>query len=42
MKVAKIGTESITLNIDEFGFSRQETLLLDRTRKSGSAPGRRP
>lgn len=42
MKVAKIGTESVTLNIDEFGFSRQETLLLDRARKSGNAPGRRP
>ena len=42
MKVAKIGTESITLNIDEFGFSRQETLLLDRSRKAGNAPGRRP
>lgn len=42
MKVAKIGAESVTLNIDEFGFSRQETLLLDRTRKAGNAPGRRP
>lgn len=42
MKVAKIGQESITLNIDEFGFSRQETLLLNRTsRKAGGAPGRR-
>lgn len=42
MKVAKIGAESITLQIDEFGFSRQETLLLDRNRKAGNAPGRRP
>jgi hypothetical protein len=42
MKVVKIGPQEITLDIDEFGFSRQETLLIDHTRKAGSTPGRRP
>jgi hypothetical protein len=42
MKVVKIGPQEITLDIDEFGFSRQETLLIDHTRKAGAAPGRRP
>ncbi len=43
MKVAKIGEKDVTFSIDEFGFSRQETLLLDMTSKTaGGAPGRRP
>jgi hypothetical protein len=42
MKVVKIGPQEITLDIDEFGFSRQETLLIDHTRKAGATPGRRP
>jgi hypothetical protein len=42
MKVVKIGLQDITFNIDEFGFSRQETLPLDMTRKAGGQPGRRP
>lgn len=42
MKVVKIGPQDITLDIDEFGFSRQETLLIDHTRKAGATPGRRP
>jgi hypothetical protein len=42
MKVVKIGPQEVTLDIDEFGFSRQETLLIDHTRKAGSSPGRRP
>lgn len=42
MKVVKIGLQEITLDIDEFGFSRQETLLIDHTRKAGATPGRRP
>jgi hypothetical protein len=39
MKVAKISENSVTLNIDEFGFARQETLLIDRTPRTGA---RRP
>jgi hypothetical protein len=42
MKVVRIGPQEITLDIDEFGFSRQETLLIDHTRKAGATPGRRP
>jgi hypothetical protein len=42
MKVVKIGLQDITFSIDEFGFSRQETLPLDMTRKTGGQPGRRP
>ena len=43
MKVNKVGEREISLSIDEFGFSRQETLLIDMTsRKAGAAPGRRP
>jgi hypothetical protein len=42
MKVVKIGSQDVTFSIDEFGFSRQETLLLDMTRKAGGQPGRRP
>ena len=39
MKVLKIDHGSITLNLDEFGFSRQETLLLSTPTR---AAGRRP
>jgi hypothetical protein len=42
MKVVRIGSQDITFSIDEFGFSRQEKLLLDMTRKAGGQPGRRP
>lgn len=42
MKVVKIGAQDITFSIDEFGFSRQETLLIDNSRKAGGQPGRRP
>jgi hypothetical protein len=42
MKVVRIGQQDITFAIDEFGFSRQETLPLDMTRKAGGQPGRRP
>jgi hypothetical protein len=43
MKVEKVGKQDITMSIDEFGFSRRETLPLDMTsRKAGAAPGRRP
>ena len=42
MKVVRIGQQDITFSIDEFGFSRQETLPLDMTRKTGGQPGRRP
>ena len=40
MKVVKIGVQDITFSIDEFGFSRQETLPLDMTRRAGGQ--RRP
>jgi hypothetical protein len=39
MKVTKISENSITLNIDEFGFAHQETLLIDRNPRTGA---RRP
>ncbi len=39
MKVTKITDTGITLNVDEFGFARQETLLIDRTPRTGA---RRP
>jgi len=42
MKVMKIGQQDITFTIDEFGFSRQETLPMDMSRKAGGQPGRRP
>ena len=41
MKVARIGEQSVTLNIDEFGFSRSETIEIDKTRKGPAGP-RRP
>lgn len=40
MKVVRIGAKDITLNIDEFGYSRQETLVMS-PRKTGGQPGRR-
>ncbi|HLA91575.1 MAG TPA: hypothetical protein VJL28_14195 [Gemmatimonadaceae bacterium] len=42
MKVVKIGQQDITFSIDEFGFSRQETLPVDLNRRAGGQPGRRP
>ena len=43
MKVARIGEKDVTFSIDEFGFSRQETLLLATNPKTaGGLPGRRP
>ncbi len=43
MKVVRIGPQDVTLNIDEFGFSRQETLVVNRNpRTTGGQPGRRP
>jgi hypothetical protein len=39
MKITKISEKDITLNVDEFGFSRQETLLIDRNPRTGA---RRP
>jgi hypothetical protein len=39
MKVLKIDESSVTLNLDEFGYSRQETLLLSTPTR---AAGRRP
>ena len=43
MKVEKVSQREMTVSIDEFGFSRRETLQLDMSsRKAGAAPGRRP
>jgi hypothetical protein len=42
MRVQRIGLENITFSIDEFGLSRTETLIIDRTKKAGPAPARRP
>ncbi len=39
MKITKISEKEITLNVDEFGFARQETLLIDRNPRTGA---RRP
>jgi hypothetical protein len=39
MKITKISENSIALHIDEFGFARQETLLIDRNPRTGA---RRP
>lgn len=35
LKITKISESEITLNVDEFGYARQETLLLDRTSRTG-------
>jgi nucleoid-associated protein YgaU len=42
MKVTKIGMQDITFSIDEFGLSRSETLIIDKTRKGPIAAPRRP
>jgi cobalamin biosynthesis Mg chelatase CobN len=42
MRVQTIGLENITFSVDEFGLSRTETLVIDRTKKAGPAPVRRP
>lgn len=42
MRISRIGLEDIAFTIDEFGLSRTETLVIDRTRKAGPAPARRP
>lgn len=39
MKIMKISENGITLNVDELGFARQETLLIDRSPRTGA---RRP
>ncbi len=41
MKVAAIGRESVTFDFDEFGLSRSETLIIDKT-KAAAAATRRP
>jgi hypothetical protein len=41
MRVARIGRESVTFDIDEFGLSRSETLVIDKTKAGAPAP-RRP
>jgi hypothetical protein len=41
MRVARIGRENITFDIDEFGLSRSETLEIDKTKAGAPAP-RRP
>lgn len=42
MKVTKIGMQDISFSIDEFGLSRSETLIIDKTRKGPIAAPRRP
>lgn len=42
MKVTKIGMQDISFSIDEFGLSRSETLIIDKTRKGPLAAPRRP
>lgn len=39
VKVTRITDKDVTLNVDEFGFDRQETLLIDRDPRTGA---RRP
>jgi hypothetical protein len=39
MKVTRITERDVTLTVDEFGFARQETLLIDRNPRTGA---RRP
>jgi hypothetical protein len=39
VKVTRITDKEVTVNVDEFGFARQETLLLDRDPRTGA---RRP
>lgn len=42
MKVARISLESVTFDIDEFGLSRSETLMIDRTKKAAPPATGRP
>jgi hypothetical protein len=42
MRVQRIGREDITFSIEEFGLSRTETLVIDRTKKAAPAAARRP
>ena len=44
MKVARIGPQDITFNIEEYGLSRQQTLVIDHTPKkdAGKSATRRP
>lgn len=42
MKVTRIGMRDITLTIDEFGLSRSETLIIDKTKKAGAPAAGRP
>ena len=42
MKVTKIGMQDISFSIDEFGLSRSETLIIDKTRKGPIGGPRRP
>lgn len=42
MKVTRIGLQDITFTIDEFGLSRSETLIIDKTKKAGPPAARRP
>jgi hypothetical protein len=42
MKITKIGMQDITFSIDEFGLSRSETLIIDKTKKAGAPAARRP
>ncbi len=42
MKVTRIGREDIAFSIDEFGLSRSETLIIDKTKKAGAPATRRP
>ena len=39
IKVSRISDKEVTVNVDEFGFDRQETLLIDRDPRTGA---RRP
>jgi hypothetical protein len=42
MRVTSIQKESISFSIDEFGLSRSETLIIDKTRKGPATAPRRP
>lgn len=42
MRVQRIGLADVTFSIDEFGLSRSETVTIDKTKKAGPAPARRP
>lgn len=42
MKVTRIGPQDITFNIEEYGLSRQQTLVIDHTPKKDASTTRRP